>query len=43
MQENDFIYEFYARLCEVSNEAFYLGERFSNVKLVRKVLGFFPE
>lgn len=38
MQESKTIAEFYSKVCDLSNQAFALGEEYSNTKLVRKVL-----
>ncbi|MDD0213341.1 hypothetical protein PSY81_23325, partial [Shigella flexneri] len=35
--------EFNARLCDIANEAFALGEKFSDEKLVRKTLRSLPK
>ena len=42
MKEEETIGEFNARLCDIANEAFALGERFSEEKLVRKTLRSLP-
>ncbi|XP_062103502.1 uncharacterized protein LOC133814575 [Humulus lupulus] len=42
MDEEDFIADFHAKLCDISNESYALGETYSNEKLVRKVLGSLP-
>nr|KJB14009.1 hypothetical protein B456_002G106200 [Gossypium raimondii] len=38
MQENETIGEFYAKLCDFSNQAFAFGGDYSNAKLAKKVL-----
>ena len=43
MKEEETIGEFNARLCDIANEAFALGERFSEEKLVRKTLRSLPK
>ncbi|MBA0556211.1 hypothetical protein Golob_026329, partial [Gossypium lobatum] len=43
MHKGKSILEFYTRLCEISNEAFYLGERVFELKQVYKVLKLLPE
>ena len=42
MKEDESIGEFNARLCDIANEAFALGERFSEEKLVRKTFRSLP-
>ena len=42
MKEEESIGEFNARLCDIANEAFALGERFSEEKLVRKTFRSLP-
>ena len=42
MNEEQSVIEFNARLCDIANEAFTLGKRFSEVKLVRKTLRSLP-
>ena len=42
MKEEETIGEFDSRLCDIANEAFALGERFSEEKLVRKTLRSLP-
>ncbi|XP_062104227.1 uncharacterized protein LOC133815396 [Humulus lupulus] len=42
MDEEDSIADFHAKLCDISNESYALGETYSNDKLVRKVLGSLP-
>nr|KJB20845.1 hypothetical protein B456_003G168400 [Gossypium raimondii] len=37
------IEEFYAKLCDLSNQAFAPGEEYSNTKLVRKMLRYLPK
>ena len=36
MMENETISDFNSKLCDIANEAFALGEKYSNIKLVRK-------
>ena len=43
MLENETIADFYAKLCDISNESFALGEKFSESKLVRKILRSLPD
>ena len=43
MGEEESISEFNARLCDIANEAFALGEKFSDEKLVRKTLRSLPK
>nr|KJB72009.1 hypothetical protein B456_011G153600 [Gossypium raimondii] len=38
MRAHDTIGDFYAKLCDLSIQAFTLGEDFSNFKLVRKII-----
>ncbi|KAH1097587.1 hypothetical protein J1N35_014508, partial [Gossypium stocksii] len=38
MLKDESLYEFYAKLCNISNQAFALNEEYSNVKMVYKVL-----
>ncbi|XP_062075335.1 uncharacterized protein LOC133779378 [Humulus lupulus] len=42
MDEEDSIADFHAKLCDIFNESYALGETYSNDKLVRKVLGSLP-
>ena len=42
MQENETISEFNSKLCDIANEAFALGEKISEEKLVRKALRSLP-
>ena len=42
MTEDESIADFHARLCDISNESYALGETYTNAKLVRKVLGSLP-
>ncbi|XP_062114498.1 uncharacterized protein LOC133825594 [Humulus lupulus] len=42
MDEEDSIADFHAKLCDISNESYALGETYTNDKLVRKVLGSLP-
>ncbi|XP_062119347.1 uncharacterized protein LOC133833105 [Humulus lupulus] len=41
-EEEETVAEFHAKLCDISNESYALGKTYSNVKLVRKVLGVLP-
>lgn len=43
MHEYETISEFNARLCDISNEAFALGEKYSEIELVRKILRVLPD
>ncbi|XP_012488028.1 uncharacterized protein LOC105801252 [Gossypium raimondii] len=43
MQNSKTIGEFYIKICDLSNQAFALGEEYSNTKLVRKDLRSLPE
>ncbi|MBA0781098.1 hypothetical protein Gotri_002053, partial [Gossypium trilobum] len=43
MQESKTTREFYAKLCDLSNQVFALGEEYSDAKLVRKVLRYLFE
>ncbi|MBA0872297.1 hypothetical protein Goshw_010785, partial [Gossypium schwendimanii] len=43
MQEAKTIREFYAKLCDLSNQVFGLGEEYSDARLVRKVLRYLFE
>ena len=43
MEEEETITEFNARLCDIANEAFALGEKISEEKLVRKALRSLPK
>ncbi|KAG8489442.1 hypothetical protein CXB51_017819 [Gossypium anomalum] len=36
MNEDELFFDFYTKLCDISNEAFYLGEHFFEVKLVKR-------
>ena len=36
--KNEIISDFNSKLCEIANEAFALGKKYSNTKLVRKTL-----
>ena len=38
MMEYEIISDFISKLCDIANEAFALGEKYSNIKLVRKIL-----
>ncbi|XP_062093820.1 uncharacterized protein LOC133799844 [Humulus lupulus] len=42
MRDDESITEFHARLCDITNEPFTIGETYSDSKLVRKVLGALP-
>ena len=42
MKEEESISDLHARLCDIANEAFSLGEKHSEVKLVRKTLRSLP-
>ena len=43
MKEEESINEFNARLCDIANEVFALGEKFIEENLVRKVLKSLPK
>ena len=43
MEEDESFDEFYAKLKDIVNSAFYLGETIPEPKIVRKVLRFLPE
>ena len=43
MMENETINDFNSKLCDIANEAFALGEKYSDIKLVRKTLRYLPE
>ena len=43
MKEEESITDFNSRLCDIANEAFTLGEKFLEEKLVRKTLRFLPK
>ena len=43
MKEEESITEFNARLCDIANEAFALGEKYCEEKLVRKALRSLPK
>ena len=43
MMENETISDFNSKLCDIANEAFALGEKYSDIKLVRKTLRSLPE
>ena len=43
MQENETISEFNSKLCDIANEAFALGEKILEEKLVRKALRSLPQ
>ena len=38
MMENETISDFNSELCDITNEAFAIGEKYSDIKLVRKTL-----
>jgi len=42
MEEDESIAEFNSKLCDIANEAFALGERYSDAKLVKKTLRSLP-
>uniref|UniRef100_A0A803P602 UBN2 domain-containing protein n=1 Tax=Cannabis sativa TaxID=3483 RepID=A0A803P602_CANSA len=42
MEEDETVAEFNANLCHILNDSHALGKTYSNAKIVRKVLGFFP-
>ena len=43
MDEDETSNEFYAKLKDIVNSAFNLGEQIPKPKIVRKILGSFPE
>ena len=43
MMENETISDFNSKLCDIANEAFVLGEKYSDTKLVRKTLRSLPK
>ncbi|XP_012834159.1 PREDICTED: uncharacterized protein LOC105955000 [Erythranthe guttata] len=43
MEENETITDFHAKLCDISNESYALGELYSESKLVRKAMRSLPE
>ena len=43
MMEHETNSDFNSKLCDIENEAFALGEKYSNTKLVRKTLRSLPE
>ena len=43
MKEEESIIDFNSRLCDIANEAFALGEKFSEEKLIRKMLRSLPK
>ena len=43
MLEHETISDFNSKLCDIANEAFALGEKYSDTKLVRKTLRSLPE
>ena len=43
MLEHETINDFNSKLCDIANEAFALGEKYSDMKLVRKTLRSLPE
>ncbi|XP_062103169.1 uncharacterized protein LOC133814190 [Humulus lupulus] len=42
MRDDESVTEFHARLCDITNESFALGETYADSKLVRMVLGALP-
>ena len=43
MMKHETISDFNSKLCDIANEAFALGEKYSNTKLVRKTLRSLPK
>ena len=43
MMENETISDFNSKLCDIANEAFALGKKYSDIKLVRKILKSLPK
>ncbi|MBA0790050.1 hypothetical protein Gohar_014720, partial [Gossypium harknessii] len=43
MSNEEAISNFYAKLCDISNQAFVLSEEHSNAKLAQKILGYLYE
>ena len=43
MMKNETISDFNSKLCDIANEAFALGKKYSDIKLVRKTLRSLPE
>uniref|UniRef100_A0A803Q9P0 Gag-pol polyprotein n=1 Tax=Cannabis sativa TaxID=3483 RepID=A0A803Q9P0_CANSA len=43
MEEDESIFEFHAKMCDIYNESYALRKIYSNKKLVRKVLGVLPK
>ena len=43
MMENETVSDFNSKLCDITNEAFALREKYSNTKLVRKTLRSLPK
>ena len=43
MMENETINDFNSKLCDIANEAFAFGKKYSDIKLVRKTLRSLPE
>ena len=43
MLEHETISDFNSKLCDIANEAFAFGEKYSNTKLVRKALRLLPK
>lgn len=39
MNDDETVADFHAKICDIANESYALGESYSNAKLVRKVLG----
>lgn len=43
MHEDESISDFNSKLCDIANETFSLGEKYSKTRLVRKILRFSPD
>ena len=43
IMENEIINDFNSKLCDIANEVFAIGEKYSNTKLVRKTLRSLPK
>ena len=43
MMEDESINDFNSKLCEIANETFTLGEKYPEIKLVRKTLRSLPD
>lgn len=43
MLEDESLSDFYAKLCDITNESFALGEKFSDVKIVQKIVISLPD